>query len=329
MDVEALPPADRLWWSFAVRAALAAGRRDRTWTFDSCQLLLRYDDPRGPGGRLRMQRLHGGRVVLWGRTDDTAASRSWTGIPGWATSDAVREWLRSTGATFVAWHSRDGWDTATPGVDLTPAVGPVLADDLPEELVEAAATGPVEPGLVDRLLAGLVDDAAPVLDVLRGAAGEAAPVQGTVRSLLAGEIRAQMRLTAERPRVLPQRPVQLVRWARIANLPPGFVHAVHLHAPGDLVPAVGNTALAPQFRTTLDTLLRTLHLEEADPASGGWLFARITHDGLTVHLDRAFDGRPGWYEDDGPTLDALAAEMTRRRPAWRPAWSRLLPGGSG
>jgi hypothetical protein len=179
------------------------------------------------------------------------------------------------------------------------------------------------------VLDGLVDDASPALAVLRGAAGEAPPVQGTVRSLLAGEIRAQMRLTPERRRVLPQRPVQLVRWARIANPPRGFVHAVHLHAPGDLEPAIGNTALAPQFRTTLDTLLSTLHVEEADEASGGWLFARITHDGLTVHLDRAFDGRPAWYEDDGPTLDALAHEMTRRAPAWRPAWSRLLPGFAG
>jgi hypothetical protein len=319
MDVEALPAADRLWWSFAVRAALAAGRGETTWAFDPEHLLLRHD---GAETRLRMQRLYGGRVVLWGRTDDTPPGREWTGIPGWATSDAVHEWLRGTGGTFIAWHARDGWDTATPAVDIAPAVDPVLVDDLPDGLVDVVAAG----GHVDvRLLDGLVADPTPVLDVLRGAAGEAPPVQGTVRSLLAGEIRAQMRLTRERPRLLPRRPVQLVRWARIAEPARGFRHVVHQQALGELVPDRGNTALATQFRTTLDNVLRRLHVEEADDTSGAWLFARVTHDGATVQLDRAFDSRPPWFADDGPSLAVLGAEMARRSPGWRPAWSRLLP----
>lgn len=321
MDVEALPAADLLWWSFAVRAALAAGSPEaagrRVWSFDPCELMLRYD---GAGARLCMQRLYGGRVVLWGRTED-ADARAWTGIPGWATSDAVREWLRSAGATFVAWHARDGWDTATPGVDLAPAIDPLLAGDLPDGLVGAARRGSVDRDL----LAAVVADPDAALEVLDAAAGEAPPVQGTVRSLLAGEIREQMRLTPERPRLLPQRPVQLVRWARIATPPAGFSHAVHLHAAGELRPAAGNTPLAAQFRTTLDTLLVQLHREEADPASGAWLFARVTHDGVGVHVERAFDSRPEWYDEPGPSLDVLAAEMSRRAPAWRPAWSRLLP----
>lgn len=318
--MDALPPADVLWWSFAVRTALAVARHDETWTFDPIHQLLRHD---GDDSQLRMQRLYGGRAVLWGSTPEADADprRSWTGIPGWATSDAVRDWLVGSGTTFVAWHSRDGWDTATPGSDLAPAVAALVDEPVPDDLVEAARRGRVD----RRLLEGLVDDTATALHLLHAAGGEAPPVQGMVRSLLAAEIRAQMRLTPERDRMLPQRPVLLVRWSRVANPPRGFTHVVHQYGPGRLAPALGNSALAAQFRLTLDNVLARLHVEEADEASGAWLFARVSHDGVNVHFDRAFDSRPAWFEDEGPALAELDAEMTRRAPTWRPAWSRLLP----
>jgi hypothetical protein len=319
MDVEALPTAERLWWAFAVQAALAAARGDDAWAFDPAHQLLRHDHA---AARLRMQRLHGGRAVLWGRTSDRPATTSWTGIPGWATSDAVRDWLAGTGATFVAWHARDGWDTATPDVDLAPALAPVL-DATTADLVEAARCGAAGPAMLADLTGAAGHAAA--LAVLEAAGHEAPPVQGMVRSLLAGEIRAQMRRTPERDRMLPQRPVQVVRWARVAQPPRGFQHVVHQRGPGDLVPALGNPALPDQFARALDNVLARLHLEEADDASGAWLFARVGFDGVNVHLDRAFDSRPAWCEDDGPSLDVLATEMARRAPRWRPAWSRLLP----
>lgn len=318
VDVDALPAPDRLWWPFAVRAAVAQACGERSWRYDERHHMLRHDDD---GTRLRMHRVQGERAVLWGSWPEHRATATWTGIPGWATSDIVQNGLRADGATFVVWHTRHGWDTATPGADLDGPVTRLLEPALPAEVVEAAAAGSAEPGLLTPLLGEV--DAAPALAVLEAAADEEAPGAG-VRRLLAAEIRAQMAMTHDRERVLPQRPVPLVRWARVAALPWDFQYAVHLQGDG-LEPARGNSPLPEQFRLTLHNVLAVLHAEEAGEDSGCWLFARVRWDGVSVHLDRAFDGRPRWYEDQGPTLDTLAAEMARRAPAWRPAWTRLLP----
>ncbi|MGN6252823.1 MAG: hypothetical protein ACTHNS_13495 [Marmoricola sp.] len=317
MDVDALPHPDRLWWPFALRAAVARAEDDPRWRYDTRHRMLRHDDG---DARLRMHRIQGERAVLWGAWPDHRTTSTWTGIPGWATSDVVQNGLRRDGATFVVWHTRHGWDTATPGADLTGPVTRLLEPALPEDLVSGAAAGSADPAALRPLLAGA--DPAPALAVLAAAATEERPGAG-VRRLVAAEIRAQMRLTRDRDRVLPQRPVPLVRWARVADLAWGFQYAVHLQ--GDrLEPARGNSTLPDQFRLTLHNVLERLHVEEATDDGGCWLFARVRWDGVTVHLDRAFDGRPTWYEDDGPTLRTLAAEMARRDPAWRPAWTRLL-----
>lgn len=325
MDVDDLPPADRLWWPFAVLVALATVRGDDGWSFDARHQQLTRNVP--DGGWLRMQRLYGGRAVLWasssGPGTETGPSprSSWTGIPGWATSDAVHDWLHYHGATFVAWHSRHGWDTATPSVSPDAALAPLLDADLPEALIDAAAAGTVDATMLAQLVDGDPTDA---LDLLRSARHEAAPVQGAVRTFLANEIRAQMLHTRDRDRLLHQRPAQLVRWARIANVPAGFHHAVHQQGNG-LDAAPGNTPLAAQFLLTLTNVLESLHREEATDQGGAWLFARVGYDGLNLGFDRRFDGRPYWYVGAGPTLDTLADEMARRHPAWRPAWAALLP----
>lgn len=322
MDVDALPEPDRLWWPFAVRAAVATTAGDGTWRYDRRYRMLRHDD--GPA-RLRMHRVEGRRAVLWGTWPEHPPTAAWTGIPGWATSDVVEQGLRREGATFVAWHTRHGWDTATPDADLSGPVTRLLEPALPERVLEAVAAGRREESVLASLLGDA--DAAPALAVLQAASAAEPPGIG-VRRLLAAEIRAQMAMTPERERLLPQRPVALVRWARVADLGWGFQYAVHLQARADgahLEPAHGNSPLPDQFRVTLHNVLERLHLEEASDDGGGWLFARVRWDGVSVHLDRAFDSRPPWAEDDGPSLTTLAAEMARRHPDWRPAWTRLLP----
>lgn len=324
MDVEELPHADDIWWPFAVRAALDTAAHRDTWRYDAAERLLRYDGP--DGTRLRMQRLYGGRMVLWGTHPDPrrAALTSWSGIPGWATSDAVHGWLQRIGATFVLWHYRDGWDSATTGPQPDEPLALLLDnDDLPPRLLAAAAAGHA----TAEDLAPLLDDAtdpAPALALLTAAHVDGPPAQGAVRMLLATEIQAQMRITQDRERNLPQRPAVVVRWARVAEPPPGFTFSMH-QQDGGLGPALGNSPIAEQFRLTLVNVFEQLHAEEASETSGAWLFARLSFDGRNVHFERAFDGRPWWYEDDGPTLRTLAAEMRRRSREWRPAWSGLLP----
>lgn len=322
MDVDALPEPDRLWWPFAVRAAIATARGDRTWRFDTRYRMLRHDA--GPA-RLRMHRVEGERAVLWGAWPEHPVTAAWTGIPGWATSDVVQQGLRRDGATFVAWHTRHGWDTATPEADLAGPIARLLEPPLPAGVLGMVARGACDEAVLTPLLGDA--DPAPALALLAEASAAEPPGVG-VRRLLAAEIRAQMRMTPERDRVLPQRPVPLVRWARVAGLRWGFQYAVHLQTDADgdrLEPAHGNSPLPEQFRLTLHNVLEQLHAEEATDDGGCWLFAQVRWDGVSVHLDRAFDSRPVWAEDDGPTLSTLAGEMARRHPDWRPAWTRLLP----
>ena len=96
-----------------------------------------------------------------------------------------------------------------------------------------------------------------------------------------------------------------------------------------LRPAPTNTALPPLAVRTLTNVLRALQREEAAEESGAWLFVRVWSDGSMLSFDRAFDSWPEWYQvrhaTQGPSLDDLAWEMAQRTPAWRPAWSSLLP----
>jgi len=316
VDVDELPPAEELWWTAAALAARDQARPTTTppagWHFDARNQVLHHET--ADGRRLRLQRLFGRRVSIWGTDPEDTAQRSWSGIPGWAGSE-IDEWWERSGATFVAWHSRDGWDTATPEASLAPL----------EPLLAAYAEGIAAVAIDPEALAALVGDGdlEAARAVLSEARAEAPTKQGQVRRMLAREVRAQMTATPERDRLLPQRPVVIVRWVRAARPPAGFSSSVHFD--GDaVVEDSSNHRLEGQFRQSLLNIFELLHHEESDPVSGGWLFARVAFDGVNASFDRAFDSRPHWYAGDGPSLEALAREMSRRAPQWRPAWSRLL-----
>lgn len=319
VDLDALPEADELWWRFALLTAIGVSSpAEGRFTHDAENQVLTYSDG---VSLVSMQRLYNGRMVLWGRARDAEATGEWTGIPGWATSDAVHDSLEEMGATFLLWHARDGWESATTDQDLSTALAPILGGIFEAELITAARSGSLDDDRLTRL--GAAD---PILahNVLKAASGEAPPLQGTVRHLLALEIEAQMRRTRERDRLLPQRPVPLVRWTTVAKPPAGFTYAVRASDSGlvrmsDFVPRIPAESLR-----SLTNVLAQLYLDETTEAGGGWLFARVRFNGVQVHLDRAFDSRPLWASQV-PSLEELTAEMDRRDIAWRPAWASLLP----
>lgn len=323
MDLDALPEADELWWRFALLAAVDLSRGgESAFSHDADQQVLGFVD--GPL-QLSLQRLYNGRMVLWGRTADSPTTDVWTGIPGWATSDAVHASLDRLGATFLLWHARDGWESASSEPNIAEAITPLLDATLDAALLTAARQGSVDDEQWTALGAG---DPVVAQSVLKAASGEAPPVQGTVRHLLALEIEAQMRRTRERDRLLPQRPVPLVRWTAVAKPPAGFTYAVRASRDGlirtnDFVPRIPADAIR-----SLTRVLEQLAIDETTDAGGGWLFARVRFNGVQANLDRAFDSRPLWASQ-APTLEELAMEMDRRDPAWRPAWASLLPPCAG
>lgn len=319
MDLDGLPDADELWWRFAILAAVGISTPgDERFTHEPDDQVLTYSEG---ATQLSMQRLYNGRMVLWGRIEHAEETGEWIGIPGWATSDAVHDSLDKLGATFLLWHARDGWESATTDQDLTTALAPLLDREIGPELIATARGGSLEDDRLTELGAAAVDVAH---HVLKAAAGEAPPLQGRVRHLLALEIEAQMRRTRERDRLLPQRPVPLVRWTTVAKPPAGFTYAVRASTDGlvrmtDFVPRLPIDALR-----SLTNLLEQLHVDETTANGGGWLFARVRFNGVQVHLDRAFDSRPLWASS-APSLEELTLEMDRRDIAWRPAWASLLP----
>lgn len=319
MDLDALPDADELWWRFAIVAAIGlSNSAENQFSYDPTSQVLAYHDG---NLLLAMQRLYHGRMVLWGRTEHDRPTGEWTGIPGWATSDAVHDSLDQMGATFLLWHARDGWESATANPDIAQALSVVLDAEIGPATITSARNG----SLNDAGLASLgAVDPALARKILSAAAGEAPPVQGTVRRLLALEIEAQMRRTRDRDRLLPQRPVPLVRWATVAKPPGGFTYAVRTSSSGlirtnDFVPRLPSGSIQ-----SLHNVLSELYVDEASDTSGGWLFARVRFNGVQIHLDRAFDGQPLW-SSQAPSLEELADEMGRRDPVWRPTWTLLLP----
>ena len=319
MDLDALLEADELWWRFAILAAVGISRAgEQRFSHDPDNQVLSYADGTTS---VSMQRLYNGRMVLWGRSHAAQATGEWTGIPGWATSDAVHDSMDRLGATFLLWHAHDGWESATSDQDPRSALAPVLDADLDAEVLAAAQSGSLD----DDTLAALgASDLVLAHNILKATSGEAPAVQGTVRRLLALEIEAQMRRTRDRDRLLPQRPVPLVRWTTVAKPPAGFTYAVRASSEGlirtnDFVPRLPTDSVQ-----SLNNVLAQLYVDETTEAGGSWLFARVRFNGVQVHLDRAFDGRPLWASE-APSLEELVTEMDRRAIAWRPAWASLLP----
>jgi len=310
MEADDLASADDLWWSWAVLADSGRLPQGATSELDVDEHVLHY---RLGDSWTSMQRIGGGRAVLWGRVAEAARDAVTdrldvlAGAPDWASSDAVWRSIRVTRPGFLAWYSRDGWDTSTTGMfdGVVDLLSPLLRAD-PRQ-VEAA-----KGGTTDSVL----------LKEAHGVAHVAA--QGTIRNRLKVQIHRQMRDTVERDRGLPERPTLLARWARIAEPVVPFELTV-LVEEGQLVAATDHLPLPDATAQSLTNVLHDLHRAEAGEDSGAWIVARVRYDGLRITLDRAFDSLPDWYAGTGPTLRALTWEMQQRSRRWRPAWATLLP----
>ncbi|MCW2786809.1 MAG: hypothetical protein JWP74_3326 [Marmoricola sp.] len=310
MEADDLASADDLWWSWAV-----LGDDDRLpegagFEFDPEEHVLSYAI--GPSWAC-MQRIGGGRAVIWGLASDSTRDAisqhldPLEGAPDWASSNAVWRSIRATRPGFLAWHSRDGWDTSTTGMfdGVIDLITPLLRAD-PHAVAQARAG---EAGS----------------EMLRSAQGVAhVAAQGAIRKRLKSQIHRQMRDTAERDRGLPDRPTLLARWLRVSEPGINFEHSVVVDE-GELV-ALGDAPWLPEaLQVSLMNILRELHRDEAGEESGAWIAAQVRVAQGRITLARAFDSLPAWYTGSGPTLRALTWEMQQRAIAWRPAWASLLP----
>lgn len=310
MEADDLASADDLWWSWAVLADGGPLPDGAGVDLDAETHVLSY---RLGDSYASMQRISGGRAVLWGRvadaTRDAVTQRIdvLEGAPDWASSDAVWRSIRATRPGFLAWYSRDGWETSTTGMfdGVVDLLSPLLRAD---------------PRLVADAREGRTDSA--LLGDARGVAHVAA--QGSIRIRLREQIHRQMRDTTERDRGLPQRPTLLARWQRITDPRVPFVHTVLVNE-GQLVSVTDHLPLSEAAEQSLTNVLQELHRDEAGEDSGAWLLARVRFDGVRITLDRAFDSLPAWYAGPGPTLHTLSWEMQQRSSRWRPAWATLLP----
>lgn len=310
MEADDLASADDLWWSWAVLTDQNLLPEGATCELATDEHVLSYDYG---DSWASIQRIGGGRAVLWGRagnsTKDAISEHLdvLEGAPDWASSNAAWRSIRETKPGFLAWHTRDGWDTSTPGMydGVVDLLMPLLRAD---------------PRLVAAARAGETDST--FLKEAQGVAHVAA--QGAIRKRLRQQIHEQMRATPERDRGLPERPMLLARWARVTEPVASFTHTV-LVDEGQLVVTATTAWLPDAMRTSLDNILRELHRSEADEESGAWMAAHVHYDQGRITLRRAFDSLPTWYAGKGPTLRALSWEMQQRVPRWRPAWATLLP----
>ena len=311
MEADDLASADDLWWSWAVLSTgdrLPEGARSE---LDPEEHVLSYSYG---DSWARMQRIGGGRAVIWGKAVGSVKDAISThldvldGAPDWASSNAVWRSIRTAKPGFLAWYSRDGWDTSTTGMfdGVVDLLGPLLRAD--PHLVAAARTGET-------------DD-----DLLTSAQGVAhVSAQGAIRKRLRSQIHRQMRDTAETDRGLPERPTLLARWYRVSDPGISFQHTVQVDQ-GDLVPFGDAPWLPEALQVSLGNILRELHRAEAGEESGAWIAAQVRVASDRITLARAFDSLPPWHTGKGPTLRALTWEMQQRSAAWRPAWATLLPG---
>lgn len=307
MDADATVSADDLWWSWAVIAT----RPDQP---EGIQVGLIEDDhvltvDHGDSW-LRMQRLTGGRALLWGRTKQppTEEVDVLADAPDWASSDAVWRSTNHQAPEFLAWYAHDEWDSNSPG--------DAWEDSL--HLFDIMRTADRDEVRAAR--AGETD-----VPLLKAAAGRAnLSSQGALRKRIRTQIHQQMRDAAEVPRDLPPRPMMLERWRRVSQPAFAFFHVVAARE-GTVVPLSTVPSLPREIWTSLTNVLQHLYQVESGEDSGAWLLARVAYDGQRITLDRAFDSLPVWFDGKGPRLAVLTWEMRQRTSSWRPGWSRLLP----
>ena len=323
MDPEELPDAEDLWWSWVVLAALHRAVGDPSCRFDPDDHVLALDA--ADGSWLRMQRTHGRRTTLWGRSAQAPVSPpdARRGAPDWALSEATEDCR----PTFLAWHVHGEWDTSAPCHDqgAIHLLRPLLTVD--PRAVELVRAGNASAQTLAPYANG--DHLEEAAELVRRA-GAQAPRRsgGSIGVRLRDQIHGQMRDADEADRMMMQRPPSLVHWSRING--PAFPIDYAVMAVRDrIVPAATNTAMPEASVRTLTNVLATLHRDEASEESGAWLFARVTSDGVVVRFDRYFDSWPAWYQvrhaSQGPSLEDLAWEMSQRTREWRPAWASLLP----
>jgi len=323
VDPDELPDAEDLWWSWVVLAALHRAVSDNSCRFDPDKLVLALDAP--DGSWLRMQRSHGRRAALWGRSalapDSPPDARR--GAPDWALSEATEDCR----PTFLAWHAHGEWDTSAPCNDegAIHLLRPLLTVD--PRAVELVRAGKATAQSLACYANG--EQLEEAVDLVRRAGADAPRRSGgSVGVRLRDQIHGQMRDSDEADRMLMQRPPTLVHWSRVNGPAVPFEYAV-MAIQDQLTPAPTNSALPETSVRSLTNVLATLHRDEATEESGAWLFARVTSDGVVVRFDRAFDSWPEWYQvhhtSQGPSLDDLAWEMCQRSPEWQPAWASLLP----
>jgi hypothetical protein len=323
VEPEDIPDAEDLWWSWVVLAALHRATGNDSCRFDPDNLLLGLDA--ADGSWLRMQRSHGRRAALWGRSAMAPPSPhdACRGAPDWALSEAVNERC----PTFLAWHAHGEWDTSAPCHDegAIHLLRPLLTVD--PRAVELVRSGHASPEMLAAYANG--QHLTEAVELVRLAGAEAPrSSRGSVGFRLRDQLHGQMRDAAEVDRMLMQRPPSLVQWRRVNGPAIPFEYAVMVTR-GRISPAPTNSRLPGPVVRSLTNVLASLHRAEASEDSGAWLFARVTSDGAVVRFDRAFDSWPAWFQvhhaSDGPSLADLAWEMGQRTPRWQPTWASLLP----
>ncbi len=344
MDLQDLGTPAALWRRWVLLAAGRAALGERGCEIrrqDSCAHL---DD--GADAWLRMRRLGGNRAVVWGhhprlRPDERFRDELLDTAPDWSYDVDSAHAVRDVG--FLGWYAQGSW-SSVPGA-LPAEVAEMLAP-LGSDAVLADWWRAAWPDATDASLATVLDrPEGPALeDVLGSAAAHRAgkqvalgrawaghPLSATATAHLREQIHLQMRSSEELgDRGHPARPALLRQWARVNLTGAPFRHAVcavGVERGDGFVASATNSGLADAEQRSIDNVLMELRMSETDEKSGAWLFARVSSDGRSASVDRAYDTWPAWYvaPAGGPTMASLHAEMDQRAPDWRPPWASLLP----
>ena len=322
MEPEDLPDAEDLWWSWVVLAALHRAVGNDACRFHAKELLLTLDSA---DGWLRMQRTHGSRSVLWGRSalaPDSPPDARRT-APDWALSAATEE----RRPTFFAWHAHDEWDSSALGVDegAIHLLRPLLTVD--PRIVALGREGRLTPEELAAYAHGEhLEEAAEIARLAAATAPRTS--RGSVWSRLRDQIHDQMRDTLDIDRELMQRPPILVQWSRANGPGVPFEYDV-MAVRGKVIPSPLNTRLPTH-------VIRSLDQRAAGPPPGGGqrgvrrLAVRPGHlrrrgDPLRACLRQLAALVPGPPQQPGPVARGPRLGDGPAHPAWRPPWASLLP----
>ncbi len=243
---------------------------------------------------------------------------------------------------FLAWYAHGSWSSVPSAVPASVAalLSPVGSDDAvsswwraawPDAETEHVAAALAEPDATS--LPAVLGPAAAARagrQVGLGRAWSTRQLSDAATVHLRSQIHAQMRVGTEiADRGHAPRPPLLRQWARVSSSARSFSHAVCALGPSTAPVAVrapGNRGLSEAQALALENVLMELRMVETDESAGAWLFARVTGNGRSVTMERAFDRWPSWYDGPtGPTMTSLHAEMSQRSSRWRPSWAALLP----